>query len=585
MQYQHLAEVYEKISKTSKRLEKTSLCAALLKSSSDSDLQYIIPLLQGKMFPDWNEAKIGVASKLVIKALSISSGNTANHIESLWKKIGDLGEVAAKVMENKKQSTLVETSLTIKKVFENIVKLSQTDGTGSVDLKMKLIAELLTSASALEAKYITRTVLEDLRVGVGDSSLRDAIAWAYLTQGITYDQEKNDLILPEGREKYNALIETVQHAYDVTNDYAIVAHTALKKGLTGIAHLELTIGNPIKVMLFPKAKDIPDAFSVVGNPAAFEYKYDGFRMQIHKLAEDNIIIFTRRLENVTKQFPEIKERVLQNIDAKNFVLDCEAVGYDPVTKKYLPFQKISQRIRRKYDIEKTAKDFPVELNIFDIIYCDGESLLKTPFKKRRQLLEKITKQKSLSLTLAKQITTTSPNEAKKFYDEALLAGNEGLMAKNLEGIYKPGARVGYGIKIKPIMESLDLVIVGAEWGTGKRAGWLTSFTIACLDEDGMLQDMGKVGTGVKEKEEEGVSFDQLTELLRPLITSELGKEVTVKPEIIIEVHYEEIQKSPTYSSGFALRFPRFIRLREDKSLDEISSLVFIEELYFKQRGR
>ncbi|MBW2969359.1 ATP-dependent DNA ligase, partial [Candidatus Woesearchaeota archaeon] len=271
----------------------------------------------------------------------------------------------------------------------------------------------------------------------------------------------------------------------------------------------------------------------------------------------------------------------------SFIIDCEAVGYDRFSKKYIAFQNISQRIKRKYDIEEIAKKFPVELNIFDVIYYDDESLIKKPFSERRKILVSMIQDAVyLKIKPAEQIITSDIKEAEEFYQKSLESGNEGIMVKNLSGIYKPGARVGYGMKVKPTMETIDAVIVGAEWGEGKRSAWLASFIIAIRDsETGEFLEIGRVGTGIKEKSEEGVSFGQFTEMLKPLIIKEEGKIVYVKPEIVIEIDYEEIQRSPTYTSGYALRFPRFIHLREERSPEEITTTEEIEELYESQRGR
>jgi DNA ligase 1 len=337
-------------------------------------------------------------------------------------------------------------------------------------------------------------------------------------------------------------------------------------------------------MLYKKADDIKNAFKQVGKPAAFEYKYDGFRIECHK-EKDKIRLYTRNFEDVTKQFPDVVDAVKGHIACDSCIFDSEVVGYKKKTTQYLPFQKISQRIRRKYNIKETAEEFPVEVNVFDLLYLDGKSTIDKPFNERRKLLTKILKPKERTIVLSRIMITESEEEANRFYNEALDKGNEGVMAKNLEAIYKPGSRVGFGVKVKPVMESLDLVIVGAEWGEGKRASWLTSFIVACRDNDDNLQTIGKVSTGLKELEAEGTTFKHLTKLLKPLITEEKGKEVKVKQEIIIEVHYEEIQKSTKYSSGYALRFPRFIRLREDRGAHDCSLLDQVEELFDEQRGQ
>ena len=305
--------------------------------------------------------------------------------------------------------------------------------------------------------------------------------------------------------------------------------------------------------------------------------------QIHK-KDNEIKIFTRRLDDVTKQFPEVVDYVAKHVKGNNFILDSEAVGFDPKTGKYLPFQSISQRIKRKYDIEQMSKKFPVELNVFDVVSFEGRNLLKEPFRKRREILEKNIRPAEKKIVLAKQLVTDDVKKAQKFYDESLKMGEEGVMAKNLDGIYKPGSRVGYGVKVKPVMETLDLVIVGAEWGSGKRSGWLSSFSLACRDADtGEFLEIGKVGTGIKELEGIGVTFEQLTELIKPLVTEEKGRIVKIKPKIVVEIKYGEIQKSPTYGSGFALRFPRLMKLRDDKGADEASELEYVEELYYGQK--
>ena len=339
-------------------------------------------------------------------------------------------------------------------------------------------------------------------------------------------------------------------------------------------------------MLFQKAKTIQEAFERVGKPCAFEYKYDGFRIEIHK-NKDKILLYTRRLEEVTHQFPEIADYVRQQVKSDSFILDAEVVGYNPKTKKYLSFQHISQRIKRKYDIDKIAKELPVELNVFDILSYDGKNVMQEPFIKRREILDKIVSPIPYKIRIAKQLVTDDLKKAEAFYAAAVAEGEEGVMAKNLEGIYKPGSRVGYGVKVKPTMETLDLAIVGAEWGEGKRKGWLSTYVLACRDEEtGEFLEIGKVGTGFKELEsEEGTTFDQMTKLLEPLILTEKGKEVTIKPKVVIEVTYEEIQKSPTYSSGYALRFPRLVNLRVEKPADEANSLQMIEELYYGQKGK
>jgi DNA ligase-1 len=324
-------------------------------------------------------------------------------------------------------------------------------------------------------------------------------------------------------------------------------------------------------MLAQKAESIEDGFNRCGKPCAFEYKYDGFRMLINKQESGEIKIFTRRLDDVTTQFPEVAEYIKKNIKAKSFILDSEAIGFDPKTKKYKPFEAISQRIRRKHNIPELIKKLPVEINAFDILYLDGKSLIDEPFEKRTRLLRKIIRPQKHKFRYSHQLITDNEKKAEIFYKAALRDNQEGVMIKNLKTSYKPGLRVGHMLKLKPAENELDLVIIGAEYGKGRRVGNFSSFILACKDEDGNLFEIGKASTGLKEKEELGLSYAELTRLLKPLIKKEQGRIVMVKPKIVVTIVYQNIQRSPTYDSGFALRFPRITQLRADRSVKDIAT--------------
>ena len=561
MKYLQLCKTYKELEENPSRLKKTEILSEFLKLLKHEKNKEIIYLLKGRIFPDYDTREVGISTQLAIKAMSKSTGISEKEIIKLWKKTGDIGEIAEEISKKKRQSSLFSTELTIKKVLENLQKLPSLEGNGTVEKKMGLISELLVSANPLETKYIIRTLLSDLRIGIGEGVLRDAIVWACL------DKEK--------KEDFNL----VQEAYDTTTDFAEVFEKACKSR-SALENLELSPGKPLKVMLAQKAESIADGFEAVGKPAAFEYKYDGFRMLINKDKNGKIKVFTRRLEEVTKQFPEVEDYVQKHVKGNSFIIDSEAVGFSPKTRKYRPFQEISQRIKRKYEIEKVQKELPIEINVFDVLYHDGKSMISEPFSKRRALLEKIIKPEKWKLILAKQIITDNEKEAEKFYQQALKEGEEGVMIKSLSSTYKPGARVGHMLKLKPSANELDLVIVKAEYGTGKRGGWLTSYTVACKRDNEFLE-IGKVSTGLKEKASEGLSFEEMTAKLKPLIKSEKGREVEVKPEVVITVSYQDIQKSPSYSSGFALRFPRFKVIREDRSMKDIATIEEVERDYEK----
>lgn len=569
MRYQKLAELYDSLSATTKRLEKTEILGKFLKqlSEKDKDVMY---LLLGDIYPEYDERRIGISNQLTIQAINKATGIEKNLVVKEWKDIGDLGKVAELLVSKKKQSTLHTHILTTEKVLENLRKLPDLVGKGTVSKKLSLITELLTSASSLEALYITRTVIGDLRIGVQESTVRDAIVWAF------YKKDKSTS-------------EIIQKAIDNANDLSVVFEIAKKGKLSDLKKISLKIGHPIKAMLPKKVATIKEGFQEVGAPCALEFKYDGFRMLIHK-KKNEIVVFTRSLENVTKQFPEVVDYVQKYVKGETFILDSEAVGFDKKTKEYTDFQKISQRIRRKYDIDRLQKELPIELNVFDILYLNGKSLLEEPFEKRTKILRKIVTNHPYKIISSRQLITGNEEKAKEFYKKALKANQEGVMMKNLKSHYRPGRRVGNMVKLKPEERDLDLVITGAEYGTGKRSGWLSSFILSCKGKNkGEYLEVGKVGTGIKEKPssekdgEEEITFESLTKLLNPLITEEKGRLVSIKPKIVVSVTYQEIQKSPNYNSGWALRFPRFTALRPDKPLSEIASLEEIKTDFVKQK--
>ncbi len=582
MDYSKICSVYAALEGTSKGLEKTDILAKFLRRIRDEP--ELIYLLQGRVFADYDNRELGISHQLIIKAIGRVAGIGEDVVVEKFKELGDLGKVVEAVLgSKKKQKVLFKEKLSVEKVMENLRKVPTFEGKGTVDLKIGLIVELLHSATPEEARYIVRTVLGDLKIGVGSGILRDAI--------VVYCFE------PKNLEDKKICVKAVQEAYDKATDFAEVFAKARDDLLEKI---KLEPGKPVKVMLFPKAKDVEDAFRIVGRPAAFEYKYDGFRVMVNKTdgrgqrAEDRVKIFTRRLEEVTKQFPEIVEYVNSYVKGESFILDCEVVGFDAGTGKYTNFQAISQRIKRKHRIGEMMAKLPVELTIFDVIYYDGISLIETAFSERRALIEKIVSEDEKRIVLAKQIVTGDDKVVEKFYEEALSENQEGLMGKSLSAPYKPGARIGYAVKLKPEDNDFDLVIIGAEWGTGKRAGWLTSFDVACqnssqvagrdslvdgedLSSKGKLLQVGKVSTGLKEKPEEGLSFKEMTDMLEKLVVEVKGRKIKVRPEIVVTVQYQNVQRSPTYSSGYALRFPRILGLREDRGVSDIATLDEVEE--------
>ncbi|MEM0481153.1 MAG: ATP-dependent DNA ligase [Candidatus Aenigmatarchaeota archaeon] len=555
MLYIEICNVYEKLEKISSKIAKTEILSNLFKKADLEDVRYVVLLSTGTIYLPFENRELGIAHKLAMRAISKSTGFDMKEIEELYVKFGDLGKVAEFCVKNRKQKIFFKKQLTVKEVYEKLRELGFYEGEGSQERKIMSLASLLNFSEPIEARYLIRTVLEELRIGVAEGIIRDAIAKAFA---------KNN-------------VEAVEYAWNILSDFGEVARIAKEKGIEGLYEVKPVLGRPIQVMLGVKAESIEEVVSRHGK-VIVEIKYDGLRLQIHK-SKNNVWLFTRRLEEVTKQFPDIVQAVIESINAEECIVEGEAWPIDPNTKLPMPFQKLSQRIHRKYDIDKMVKEIPVQLNLFDIVYLNGQTLFRKPLIERREILKNIVKE-SEKIRLAESIFTNNIEEIKKFYEYALSIKQEGIFLKNPESFYMFGRHVGGWYKIKPTMETLDLVIIGAEYGEGARSKWLSSYLFAVRDEEtGEFLSCGMGGTGLTEEQ-----FEHMTELLEPLIIKREGKFVWVKPKIVVEVSYQEIQKSPTYTSGYALRFPRVERIRFDKGPEEADTLKRLEELY-KSQGK
>ncbi|MBI4162914.1 MAG: ATP-dependent DNA ligase [Candidatus Aenigmarchaeota archaeon] len=546
MQYSKLADLYEKLESTAKKLEKRDVLAEFYKKS-DSSIGKVVMMSTGSVFPA-GSLDLGLARGLMKKIIAKSSGSSLDAVNKTFKETGDLGLTAEHLMQKKKQVSLGSHVLTVEKVFSNLKELPNLTGKGSQERKVDLVVELLSHASPKEARYIVRTVIGGMRIGVAEGIVRDAIALAF---------EK------EPKE--------VEHAFNVLGDFGLVAEMAQKGDLKADAKLF----QPIRVMLAESAADLKEAMEAFKEPLV-QTKYDGFRVQCHKDG-NKVRVFSRRLDEVTHQFPDIEQMVKANVNAKQCIIEGEVIAVDSKGNPQ-PFQSLSRRIQRKHDIDKMVRDIQVQVNLFDVIYLNGKSLMNNPLKERWQELKKIIKENK-SFCFADTIETNDYEKAEKFYQNSLKMGQEGVMVKNLSASYQPGKRVGFWLKIKPIMEPLDLVVVGAEWGEGKRAKWLSSMILAARSGSELLET-GRMASGFTEDQ-----LEQLTKKLKPLIIEEKEKIARIRPEIVIEIGYEEIQRSPKYPSGFALRFPRLLRLRDDKSPKDANTVKDIEKLFAMQKKR
>ena len=556
MEFSKIAEAFEKLDQTQKTLEKTDILAELYEESGEQ-LPQVVLLCTGTPFPAWKDLDLGVSSKTLVKIISKATGRSEDEVEKEWKEQGDLGLAAETMVEKKTQQRLMTQEITVEKAFDRMQKVAEMESEGlnssvNQDKKQKELADLISSSEPREAKYLARIIINNLRLGVGEGTIRDALSEAF------FDGEH---------------VEQIQQAYDFSNDFAEVAK-ACTEGLEALDSLELELYRPVKSMLAKNVDTIEEGFEEVGRPASINYKYDGMRAQIH-VKDGEVKVFTRRLDDVTEQFPDVVEAVEENIESENCILDTEVVGYDPEDGGMIPFQKLSKRIKRKYDIQKLKQEIPVEVRPFDLIYLD-EPILKRPYSERWKKLKSIVNEEEKELRLVDYAQTSEEEKVGEMQQKSLSEGHEGIMMKNMEAEYKPGNRVGYMVKLKPVMETLDLAIVGAKWSEGRRSDWLGRLFLGCYDEENdEYLEVGKMATGLTDEQ-----FKEITEKLKPLITNEEGRKVDVRPEVIVEVEYEEIQESPTYSSGYALRFPRMKQFREDK--EQADSLEKVKGLYENQ---
>ncbi len=586
MEYATLVAVYERLAGTQSTNEKTAIVADHLAAIPDADLPMHVQLLRSAVFADWRPDDLGVSSSLASRAIATASGHSADDIEARWRETGDLGDAAADAIDEQVQQTLVSNPLSVERVYETLRSLAAVEGTGSEQRRVGEIAGLLSDADPLEAKYVVRTAVGTLRLGIGEGTIRDAIATAFLA---------------------SADSEAVERALQVTNDAGLVARTAATEGQDGLDDLELAVHRPVKVMLAEKTDsidqaladagasdgdeqtatddgtvslsrflDTPEDASQSGVDPLVEYKVDGFRAQVHA-TPDETRIFTRRLADVTQQFPDVVEAVEAGFDADSFVLEGEILGYDPETGVPVPFQQLSRRIKRKYDVEKLVDDVPVVLYAFDLLAVDGETLLEETLSERVERLERHIDGEPMAFERIPNITTSDRDTAQSFYDDALAAGHEGVMVKDPTATYQPGTRVGNMLKVKPTMEPLDLTVLRAEWSEGRRSNNLGKLVLGCRDPDGGFREVGRLSTGFTDEQ-----LAELTDRLEANIVGEDGREVDLEPTEVLEVAYEEIQESPAYDSGYALRFPRFERFRDDLAVEEVDTIDRVASLFDAQ---
>jgi len=584
LEYCIIAEAYEKIEGTTKRLEMTDLLVELLKKTPKAIIDKVVYLTQGKIYPDFVSLELGVAEKLAIKALSRASGTKDADLLRLLSKIGDVGEVAEEVMKKKKQATLGDRkNLTAERVYEVLDKMAKTQGSGAVDSKMALLSGLLSDASPKEAKYIMRTVTGNLRLGIADMTVLDALAIAY----------------GGGKEAR----ELIERAYNISSDLGRVANVVVEKGMEGIKKFQVIVFEPIRPMLAERLASPEEILEKLGGKCIAEYKYDGERIQAHK-KDGKVMLFSRRLENISSQYPDAVELIKDKVEAKEAILEAECVAMDLETYEMRPFQELMHR-RRKYGVKAAMEQYPVSLFMFDALYIDGKDLTLEAYPLRRRALENTVKRNDRA-KVAHHIVAHNPKQLEEFFEEAIENGCEGLMCKAMgkDSVYQAGARGWLWIKYKrdyksEMTDTVDLVIVGAFHGRGKRAGTYGALLLATYDPKAdTFETVTKCGTGFTDKDLAG-----FPEILRKheiprkhsRVKSTLEADVWFEPAVVLEILGAEITLSPIHTcaldsirkgSGLAIRFPRFTgKYRKDKAAEDATTSSEIVEMYRKQLKR
>jgi DNA ligase-1 len=551
-EFRAIAELCEKLEATSKRTLMVSLVADFLKRLDASEVEPAVCMLLGRAFQKWDQRTLEVSWRTLSGVIKRITNVDWSDFSEAFGKTGDVGAAAKIVFEKgkiRKQATLFEKPLTILEVRRSLEAIAETTGYGSRERKERLLETLLGRATPVEAKYVVKIVIGEMRTGFYEGMMELAVSKAF--------------DIPQ---------EIVRRGSMLTGDIGEVAGIAKAKGREGLSRLRFQLFRPVKPMLAQTADEVNEAIEEHGGETAFEHKLDGARIQIHKSGDD-VRIYSRRLTDVTDSFPEIVRLVGEKVKAREAILEGEVIALGDDGSP-LPFQHLMRRFRRVYKVEEMVKLIPVELYLFDLIYLDGKSLTANAYIERRKRLEEI----AGSIRLTEQMITGDPQEAEQFLKEAVDNGHEGLMAKRLDSPYTPGIRGKRWFKIKKTLEPLDLVIVAAEWGYGRRHNWLSDYYLAARGpKTGELLMVGKTFKGLTDEE-----IIRMTERLKELSVREERGKVVVVPKIVVEVAYNEIQKSPKYKCGMALRFARITRIRDDKGPEDADTIQKVGEIYEKQ---
>jgi DNA ligase-1 len=541
MRFQDFAQTCGQLEKTSGRLDMIAIISQVLPNLTDEELPVFVRFVMGRIFPDWSSRKLGIGPNLLYEAAGYVAGVKKEQVIDKINATGDVGTAVEELLELKSQTTFFHEDLELVQVYNELIAIADTEGKKSQREKGLAVRRLLGNARPIEGRYLARIMLEELRIGVGEGSVREAVAKAFGVDS-----------------------SLVEHAQQALNDMGEVARLA-KTGPAALEDVKITLFHPVRMML-AQAGSIADMIEEHGEIAA-EFKYDGSRFQFHKKG-NWARLYSRRLEDVTAALPDVIEQLMGATD-HDVILDGEVIAIKD--GKPMPFQSVLRRFRRRHDVAEAQEAIEMVPNVFDILYLDGETLIDLPFVERRKKLESVVK-----MYIAPQTVSSSQEIIEKTYNDALAAGHEGIMIKVPSSPYSPGQRGKNWIKIKPEVDTLDLAVIGAEWGEGKRAHVFGSFLVACQDQ-GKLLPLSRVATGFSDEQ-----LAEVYDLLKDTVERKAGKEVTFEPTLVFEVGYAELQASVNYEAGFALRFPRFIRIRDDKDIADIETIESIRARYQRQ---
>ncbi len=585
MRFNRLSQLFSELESTTKRLEMIDSLSEFFKTINESkdfeDLDKIIYLLQGQLTPNIKQfPKMGLAEKMIIEALSVHSGVDTNKIKEVLVKKGDIGAAAELILlKKKKQKSLFdynkekgssEISLNISELYSELKRIALSEGAGSHDTKLGILRGLIRKCSPLETKYLLRVITSTLRVGIQSPTIIEGLAL-----GFTSNKENKDII---------------ERAYTLYPDLGEIAQLLAEKGLEEVKNIDITYGTPILSML--ASREVYTEFiNRLGSPFVAEYKLDGERLQIHKEG-DNIILFSRRLLDISDQYPDVCQVIRKSIKTENVIFEGEVVAMDPVYEKMLPFQVLSQR-RRKYDIEDIAKEVPVSLFVFDLLKFGNISYVDKPLPKRRKKLEEIVEERD-ELRLVKSIMIHSTEELLEFFNKAREEGTEGVMAKSIEddSIYQAGNRGYKWLKLKSLeggklKDTIDVVLIGAFFGKGRRTGVYGTYIGAVYDPtNDTFIAFTRFFSGLTDELSESLTRDMEKYIvIKPPknVICEDKPDIWLKPEVVMEITGDEITISDKFATlGYSMRFPVFLRLRPEKNPKDITTVKEISELYETQ---